>query len=157
MNRNQVPQLQNLRNLESLKLIASEVNSSDISLLPHLRHISTRNNHMNFDAIFSGINSITSIHSILFLPRNHNLALNFRNTTKQITSLTFFNFLVEDIHEISLFTKFISSLKHVTIVLELDVHEDFNRFLMDSTVLESIKIRKIRKIPYSFIQIHTFF
>ena len=147
MNHNQVSYLQNLRNLESLTLNGFQENFIDFSSLPHLRHISMESNYMYVDEIFSGTNSITSIHSAHF--RNQNLELSLGNTTKQITSLTFSNGLrmkrQERILSYNLFTKFISSLKHTTIVLELDMNEVFDRFLKDSTLLESIIVH--RKFP----------
>ena len=142
MNQDQASQLQNLRNLESLTLIAFQEDFFDFSTLTHLRHIEIIDSRINFPSIFAGVNNITSIHCT----SSSILESCLRNTTKQITSLTFFNKWVtytrERFRSLNLFTKFISSLKHVKIFLELDTHEDFNQFLKDTSVLESITVHK---------------
>ena len=131
-----------MRNLESLTLLnrIHENTQIDFSSLTRLRHIRTNNYVMNVVSIFAGMNNITSIESIY---RNPNLELNLQNTTKEISSLTFYNKEEMNDHQrmlsSNLLTKFIGSLKHITILKNVD-YNGFDQFFKDTRVLESITV-----------------
>lgn len=97
---------------------------------------------MQVESLFAGINNITSIHATLRI--KNELELRLRNTTKRITSLTFYNkkeiSAKERTLSFNLLTNFIATLKHITIHMKVD-YNGFDRFFKNTKQLESITVR----------------
>ena len=158
INHNQSSQLRHLTNLESLTLNSILTADIDFSPFKHLRQVRSVS-IMSLNSSFPSTNAITSIQSLiapssgLIIQRNQDLEFHLRNTTKRITSLTFFN-IIEPLRErtqsLTLLTKSLDSLKHITIIMSMRNTVGFNSFFQDTKVLESISVHSA--YPTQFLE-----
>ena len=134
LSRKQAPQLQYLRNLESITLLNSNP-LIDFALLKHLRHVDILFDASNLASIFDGQNGIQSINADQM---DQNLERRLKSTSKKITSLTIDS---EEDKPLSfqLLNKFKPTLKHLTIIIR-DSGSKLKPFLTENKVLESIKV-----------------